>query len=66
MTTLNKRFGKAKSGCAAERRYVFAQLEDVEYQINQVHSTGIEPMCGLEALREVRDGYRRDIEEMSK
>jgi hypothetical protein len=66
MTTLNKRFGKAKPGCAAERRYVFAQLEDVEYQINQVHITGIEPMCGLEALREVRDGYRRDIEEMSK
>ena len=45
MTTLNKRFGKAKSGCAAERRYVFAQLEDVEYQINQVHITGIEPVC---------------------
>lgn len=66
MSSLINRFGKAKHGYAVERRYVFAQLLDVEAQLNSAAVSGIEPMCGVEALREVRDGYRRDIEEMSK
>lgn len=66
MKSLNQRFGKAKYGCSAEREYVYYQLLDVEAQLNSAAVSGIDPACGVEALREVRDGYRHQIEEMSK
>ncbi|AUM58628.1 hypothetical protein KNT81_gp143 [Proteus phage phiP4-3] len=66
MKSIERRFGKAKYGCAVEREYLFGKLLQVEAQINSCVISGREPSCGLSALREVKAGYHKDIKELSK
>lgn len=66
MNSIEIRFGKATRGNTAERKYIFAQLLQVEAQINSAVVSGQEPSCGLEALRQVKEGYIKDITLLSK